>query len=83
MNQRYFANLIWSWSPVAEDADGLLKEYVQRCKDVGFDTIRLDIPWDKTEPAKGSFDFSWADKRLRYLSREAEMNLVVILKSRD
>ena len=83
MNQRYFANLIWSWCPVAEDADGLLKEYVQRCKDIGFDTIRIDIPWDKTEPAKGSFDFSWADKRLRYLSREADMNLVVILNSRD
>ncbi len=83
MNKRHLANLIWSWSPPAEDPDGLLKAYVQRCRDTGLDTIRIDVPWDKAEPAKGIFDFSWADKRIRFIAREAEMNLVVILNSRD
>ncbi len=83
VTQRYFANLIWSWSAVASGFDGLFNRYVQRCKDIGFDTIRMDVPWDIVEPERGSFDFDWADTHLGFLAREMEMNLVVILNSRD
>ena len=69
MNQRYFANLIWSWCPVAEDADGLLKEYVQRCKDIGFDTIRIDIyTWDGTQWTWIGSDSSELPSRTRSLA---------------
>jgi hypothetical protein len=40
---------------------------------------RLTLPWDRLEPARGSFDWTWSDQVLGALSRHPEIQAVVVL----
>ena len=36
-------------------------------KDIGFNAIRYSVPWYKSEPKPGVYDWSWIDKPVEYL----------------
>jgi beta-glucosidase/6-phospho-beta-glucosidase/beta-galactosidase len=36
-------------------------------KDIGFNAIRYSVPWYKSEPKPGVYDWSWIDKPIEYL----------------
>jgi len=36
-------------------------------KEIGFNAIRYSVPWYKSEPKPGVYDWSWIDKPIEYL----------------
>jgi beta-glucosidase len=40
------------------------REDLDRCADLGVRAIRYGMPWYKVEPAKGQFDWDWADRAI-------------------
>jgi beta-glucosidase len=40
------------------------KEDLERCASLGVRAIRYGMPWYKVEPAKGQFDWDWADRAI-------------------
>lgn len=43
------------------------KSDLDLAKDIGFNAIRYSVPWYKSEPKPGVYDWSWIDKPVEYL----------------
>ncbi|MFO0983800.1 MAG: beta-galactosidase [Planctomycetota bacterium] len=75
---RYFVMEIFSWDPIGDAYDAEFKSYVDACAAKGFNVIRMDIPWDTTEPAIGVYNWTKIDRQLDYIvSRGLKLMLIV------
>ncbi len=76
IGERYFIYRIWNFSPQTQ---AQFEATVDAAAAVGFNAIKVHIPWSRVESIAGQYDYSPFDPMIEYVVKEKGMKVAISL----